>query len=385
MGNEKKRSKRATRLIIILAAVFLLVGAISIAVVATLNSRPFQEETVYHSSQSGNSSGTNFSDSLASIESTAPEFQEKSMNILVCGLDKSEFLTDVIMLVNFDIERNKVNVVQIPRDTFIGDRYIYKINTIYGHPIDGDTRIGGLMRVINETLAVPIDHYITITLDSFQEIVDAMGGIEVDMPYQINYLPGKVIPEGKQVLDGEKAEWLVRYRAGYANADLGRINAQQMFLKAALQRVKDLGRREMSSIVDDYYKDITTDFSLGEISDLAGIAIGLTMEDLEFATLPGYGAWYGSYAVYELDVEQTADILNDLMRPYSDPVSAEELNISLVPNSTQNGGTGGNYGDGAGTYSENSSSTDDFSEWGEEQGWPPEEEESQSGGGLRGK
>lgn len=72
------------------------------------------------------------------------------------------------------------------------------------------------MRVINETLAVPIDHYITITLDSFQEIVDAMGGIEVDMPYQINYLPGKVIPEGKQVLDGEKAEWLVRYRAGYA-------------------------------------------------------------------------------------------------------------------------------------------------------------------------
>lgn len=156
-----------------------------------------------------------------------------------------------------------------------------------------------------------------------------MGGIEVDMPYQINYLPGKVIPEGKQVLDGEKAEWLVRYRAGYANADLGRINAQQMFLKAALQRVKDLGRREMSSIVDDYYKDITTDFSLGEISDLAGIAIGLTMEDLEFATLPGYGAWYGSYAVYELDVEQTADILNDLMRPYSDPVSAEELNIAL--------------------------------------------------------
>lgn len=85
LGNEKKRSKRATRLIIILAAVFLLVGAISIAVVATLNSRPFQEETVYHSSQSGNSSGTNFSDSLASIESTAPEFQEKSMNILVCG------------------------------------------------------------------------------------------------------------------------------------------------------------------------------------------------------------------------------------------------------------------------------------------------------------
>lgn len=141
----------------------------------------------------------------------------------------------------------------------------------------------------------------------------------------------------------------------------------------------------MSSIVDDYYKDITTDFSLGEISDLAGIAIGLTMEDLEFATLPGYGAWYGSYAVYELDVEQTADILNDLMRPYSDPVSAEELNISLVPNSTQNGGTGGNYGDGAGTHSENSSSTDDFSERGEEQSWPPEEEESQSGGGLRGK
>lgn len=378
----KTNNKNITRIIIILAAVFILVGAASIAVVATMNSRPFQEEPIYSSSQqTGQNSGSS-SSSFASVESTAPEFQEKSMNILVCGLDKSEFLTDVIMLVNFDIERNQVKVVQIPRDTFIGDRYVYKINTVYGHPLEGDTRIGGLMRLISENFQVPIDHYITITLDSFREIVDAMGGIEVDMPYEIDYLPGKVIPEGKQLLDGEKAEWLVRYRAGYANADLGRIDAQQMFLKAALQRVKDLGRMKMSQIVDDYYDEITTDFSLGEISDLAGMAINLTSEDLEFATLPGYGAWYGSYAVYELDVEQTADILNEYLRPYSDPVPAEELKIDLVPSSSQSdeGNSNNDFSeDIQGEDSQSGSGLNYPGEGDEENTWPPKEET----GGLR--
>lgn len=73
----KTNNKNITRIIIILAAVFILVGAASIAVVATMNSRPFQEEPIYSSSQqTGQNSGSS-SSSFASVESTAPEFQEK--------------------------------------------------------------------------------------------------------------------------------------------------------------------------------------------------------------------------------------------------------------------------------------------------------------------
>ncbi|MFA9380717.1 MAG: LCP family protein [Acetanaerobacterium sp.] len=254
---------------------------------------------------------------------------DETVTFLLCGLDESEVLTDVIMVASLDVRSGRVNVLQIPRDTYVGiKRYpTGKINAVYGSGKGAETRIGALMDEIEYTFALHIDHYATVNLSGLRQIIDSMDGVTVDIPQTIYFTKNKVLQKGIQLLDGEKAEWFVRYRAGYVDGDIGRMRAQGLFMNACAKKALSMSRTQMLSVLTQNLGNITTDLTAAQLMEYYGALSGIGAEGLAFDTLEGSGLMHEGYSVFSLHAQKAADLLNERYRPYSDSVPAEELHI----------------------------------------------------------
>lgn len=215
------------------------------------------------------------------------EREEEVYNFLVVGQDLKANLTDVMMLINFNVPENKMTIMQIPRDTLVvldayacmeckkpvttregesgkcsscgGDtktlctNYERKMNSVYhqyysslkAKKQEDNIKFGmeGLALTLEQALNISIDSYAHMDLEGFRKIVDEIGGVDMyvsqDMYYndpdQNLYINLK---KGQQKLDGEMAEQFVRFRSGYIRADISRQNAQKEFMVAFLQSFK---------------------------------------------------------------------------------------------------------------------------------------------------
>lgn len=304
--------------------------------------------------------------------------EEDTISVLCCGVDNTQELTDVIMYALFNTKTGEVNVLRIPRDTFVGSEFpTGKINAIYGHPEDGLTGIETLEKYLEENWKLNIDYYATIDLASVRDIVDDMGGVTMNIEQQINYLPGKVLYPGEQTLTGEQAEWIIRYRAGYADGDLGRIDAQTQFIFACIDRVHELGRLKCIPILMEHYNDVDTNMPLDKMLSVASALFELSTDDIQMHVVPGSGTMYYSYAVYGVDEEALLEILNENFATQGSQYTAEDLNIAGTGGSSY----GSNYGNNSSNYG---NSSDNYGESygnnygnGEETQQPQEEQDSQ--------
>ncbi|HOH70317.1 MAG TPA: LCP family protein, partial [Sedimentibacter sp.] len=158
----------------------------------------------------------------------------KRFNILLAGLENKR--TDTIMLVSYDTENKTADIISLPRDTYLprnadDEAELKKINAVYGQ--EG---IEGLTLRVQGLLGIPVEKYAVIDYEAVVACVDMIGGVQVDVPFHMEYTdiyddpPLYIdIPEGVQVLDGEQSLKFLRFRKGYDNQDLGRIEAQQQF------------------------------------------------------------------------------------------------------------------------------------------------------------
>lgn len=307
------------------------------------------------------------------ISNTDPFVGEKYINILIVGIDNSEernqMLTDVMMIAHYDLENNEVRILQIPRDTWTDANSFHKMNTIYGHT-DEKNRIIGLANELADDLQLPIDYYVTITMDGFRRAIDAIGGVEVDVPFSFEFPKagtGYWIYEGRQTLDGVHAEWFVRYRSGFVTGDVGRIqNMQRIFVSALADQLTKLDSGDLMNLVTSVFGEFTTNFTLNDLLSLASRAHGLDLSKVEMYMIPGEG--YGpSYSYYTAHKEELALLLNAKFRTYTDPVPADELQIVEKANTTayldDNGNTiedilsGEKPGSGSISYKEDESSS----------------------------
>lgn len=217
------------------------------------------------------------------------------INTLIMGLDKDETRTDTLLFVSYNSATKKCLLLSIPRDTYVSvNGQSILINSAYS--------IGGVeltIQKVKELTDLPINYYIVFTFQDFRDVVDGLGGVEFDVrpqgyyyedPYQDLMIS---IPGGHQVLDGEKAEGLVRYRADYARADLERVEVQQKFVRALIEQKLDM--KYIVSIPGIYaaLKDsVKSNLSLTEITDYSSEIISAGMPEIEAHTLPTtiYGA-----------------------------------------------------------------------------------------------
>lgn len=169
---------------------------------------------------------------------------KNNYTFLVVGRDRAAGLCDVIILANINTDNGDVSIMQIPRDTYFdcGNENHKKINSSYNS-------LGSMSSVSNalsSALGIKIDYYLSLDLDTVAKIVDAVGKIEIDVPMDMDYTDPEQnlsinLKAGKQKMDGKSAVNFLRYRSGYITGDLGRVDAQKLFLSAFIKRVGEIG------------------------------------------------------------------------------------------------------------------------------------------------
>lgn len=260
--------------------------------------------------------------------------KESFYTFLLMGCDDGNGNADTIMVGAYDVANGKISVLSVPRDTLVDvSRTVKKINAAYG--------IGGVSQLLDELeviLGFRPDHYIKVDLNAFVAVVDHLGGVSFYVPEEMHHNDGAGfiidLQQGTQWLNGEQAMQLVRYR-GYANADLGRIQTQQKFLK---ELAKQLISRSSLSDVDDYAamlnKYLDTDLSVTELAWFGTKAFSLDFtNDISFATLPGDGSasYKGINWYYELDADAARELINSTVNPYTTDIPAALQRIFQVP------------------------------------------------------
>ena len=192
------------------------------------------------------------------------ETEKSYANVLLLGVDKSERLSDVMMIAQLNMVNNSVNILQLPRDTYIdNNRYDKKLNSAYGSVSTNsiDDRVAKTMEEIQTLVDIEFDGYVLVTTAGFRDVIDAVGGVEYDVPQDMNYDDDYQdlhihLKKGMQLLDGDKAEQYVRYRSGYATGDLGRIDAQSDFIKEAMKQILE---KSNSQTTEENNEELSTE------------------------------------------------------------------------------------------------------------------------------
>lgn len=258
--------------------------------------------------------------------------------ILVGGLDNANGGSDTNLLVALDSKNGTINVLSLPRDTLLNVSWsVKKLNNAYHH--------GGFERTqteVSNLLGIPIDFYITVDLQAFVELVNAIGGVDFDIPVNMDYDdPYQDLhihfSAGEHHLSGEEALKVVRWRqnndgSGYPTADIGRIGTQQAFLlTAAKQAIRLTNLDKLPVYADIFHSNVKTNLEVSNILWLGEQALAIGTDAIAFHTLPGDGAgWYDGGSYYILDDEAVLTLINTHFNPYPEDLTLDDMDI-LVP------------------------------------------------------
>ena len=262
--------------------------------------------------------------------------KEGFYTFLLAATDEGGGNTDTIMVVGYDTQNQKMGVVSIPRDTLV-DRKLPKINSVYA-----SEGIDGLKDVVSDLIGIPIDHYVTVNLNGFQRLVNAVDGVDFYVPCDMNYDDPTADPplsihyaEGMHHLNGQQAMEVVRFRHnndGSGYTDVGRSQTQQKLLIAVGKKVLSKPGR-IADYVDIFLKNVKTDLSATDILWLAGKAASLDLDGgVSTATLPGDGTvrYRGTSWCYQLEREECLEIFNDMLNPYTTEITMDMTNMLQV-------------------------------------------------------
>ncbi|MBQ4327420.1 MAG: LCP family protein [Clostridia bacterium] len=335
---EKKRSEGA--LIVLIIAIFTLIAvAFGIWMIAR-NFNPAQPvvdeelpiaDTLTDTDNDGNTV-------VVPVEKDLYVRREGVYNFLLVGYDKAAGLTDVNMIAQFDVNTGKVSIVQLPRDTYAryneNGRY-KKINGAFGY---FKRDLGELANYFEETLCIKIDFYASIDLAAFRNIVDIIGGVPMYVPRDMEYDDPEQdlyinLKEGFQTLNGEQAEQFVRFRKGYIQADIGRTNAQKIFMTAFVKQFKaKVGVSTLTQIGGQMLKYAKTNMTLNDFVYFAKAALSIDLDSMSMLTIPGQnirehktsGTWY-----YVLSHDATLEIVNEYLNVYGKDITPEMFDSKL--------------------------------------------------------
>ncbi len=233
--------------------------------------------------------GTALADGDVNEQSISSDTHD-TVNILILGADRQAALCDVIMLASLDFERGSATLLQLPRDTYARytDASYKKLNGAYN-------TLGGAAQTakfLSRALAVDIDRYICLGLDTLASVVDAVGGVRIYLPHALRYSDPEQglyinLKAGENLLDGKRAEHFVRYRSGYDNGDLGRIDAQKLFLAALFEQISESYSPALLARLLAAADNVETDLGASELAELAVKGFTLSRENIKMLTLPG--------------------------------------------------------------------------------------------------
>jgi len=258
---------------------------------------------------------------LSASKSKNDPARDGSYNYLIVGLDDAAENSDSISVVSFSPGLSRLSIVQIPRDTFVFYNGNYgKINRIYASSrsvgLDGREAASRLKNTVEDILGLRLDGYLAMSTKDFSEYVDALGGIYINIP---SNFPRDIYPidlkEGENLLLGDDAITFVRYRAGYSTGDLGRINAQKIFIDGVFRTITEkIGANELLKLIT-----ARADSALAQIKLCDAMAIMFSHFDALRAsrayimTLPGEAMELNGISYYIINRSSSCDMLKRFM------------------------------------------------------------------------
>ena len=261
---------------------------------------------------------------------------EGQFTILFLGFDSEDNgsgdLHDVNYLAQFNLHTASLNILQIPRDTFTPDYTgspTHKFNSIYTWGNPKETPIQRVVTAVEENYSIPVDAYLTTTCDNVAEIVDLIGGIPINMPFKMVFEADKVIPEGEQTLNGQQAEWMLRFRHGYQNGDIGRVQGQRLFMAAAMKKLISMNSLQIMSVTNKVYDQelIGTDMSLEDVARLADLAGTIDMDHVHVFMLPGESATVQGQSVWSVHKKAAMNLVNRYFRTQQVPLKPDQSTL----------------------------------------------------------
>lgn len=273
-------------------------------------------------------------------QADVPVRREGVYTFLLAASDQAGGGADTIMVCTYDTVEQKVGLVSVPRDTLVQSG---KINALYNKGVDT------LKDTVSNMLGIPIDHYVTVNIKGFVKLIDAVDGIDFNVPVHMAYDdPTQDLhihfEPGMQHLTGQEALLVARCRKNsdgsgtypnnvydaYPDADIGRTRTQQQIIATVLKKVLSRPDR-ITQVVGALMEHVDTDLSLSNVLWLAEPALGVDLSaDLTTATLagdgntyyPGWGKW-----CYQLYPEQALEVVNTILNPYDRDLTLEDMNI----------------------------------------------------------
>ena len=268
-------------------------------------------------------------------ESGGPTRREGVYTLLLAGQDDGNGNTDTMMVVRLDTEKRQIDAVSLPRDTMVNASWqIRKLNAAYAMgALNGGSGAESLCRHVQRLTGFPVDSYAIVNLSAFVQVIDALGGVDFDVPMAMDYddigqnLAIHLQP-GPQHLDGVQAMGLCRFRSGYADADLGRISMQHRFLQACASQFITLGNiPNVGRVVEILSRNLETDLSGGNIAWFLRQLLRCRGEDIHFHTAPNQPESSGGISYTVLELDPWLEMINTCLNPYQEPVEATDLDL----------------------------------------------------------
>lgn len=340
----KKKNARLTKSQITLIAVIFVIYVVILIVAAFIifykpqtpgnEELPFDTNPIegYDKPPLDNQQGSDASDNAGEYNPV-----DGIYNFLVVGSDRAASLADVTMIINCNTVDKTISVMQIPRDTLVTiEVETNKINaaySLYYNKSYGESdRIAATMQkyteLLEKSLCINIHHTVAVNLDGFQNIINILGGVDIYVPDDMFYedpIQNLVInlPKGYQHLDGYQSECFVRFRSGFLQADLGRANAQKIFMTALFNKVKATVKEAdvsvLTKLAGEIFKNVHTDLSVANIVYYAKFLLEVDLSSINMMTMPGNVESYGVH--YVMNRAATLEIINKYFNIYQKEIT----------------------------------------------------------------
>lgn len=272
-----------------------------------------------------NKASTAVGDSFEEVDRATPvkvNPKKDNFSVLILGADESDTRTfqdngrtDAMMVATFNLEEKSVKMLSIPRDSYVyiaeKDRYS-RIN--HAHAWGG---VKSSIETVENLLDIDIHYYVKVNFNAFVEIVDALDGVEVDVPYAINEFNSKdehnqiVLQPGLQKLNGEETLALARTRK--MDNDIERGKRQQEILKAMMKKALSVSSiTKYADVIDVVGDNMTLNMSFGELTSFFNYATAGKDLQIDTVNLEGEDMYLNGAYYYNINERSLAEVSETL-------------------------------------------------------------------------
>ena len=330
-GKKKTKNRLAMKIVLTILCLLIIWGIVSVVNKIKDNG--------------GGLSGT-----LATILGEDKESMEnlKPIQVLIMGISGVDDykLADTIMVASYNPKTQEASLMSIPRDTYVGKKdrktatqnYIasYKINTVFR----SGTKTQDAIDRINDLTGLKLENYVIIDTKALIKLVDAIGGVTFNVPIDMYYTEDTEqnlyidLKAGEQLIDGAKAEQLLRFRhnndgstypSSYGQQDLGRMRTQREFIMATLkQTLKVQNIFKLKQIIDVMNENVTTNMDLASLKSYVPAAVKFDANNIKTGMVPGDTEMCNGVSIYVANKTKTKELVAELFPEESEDSSSQE-------------------------------------------------------------